>query len=71
MVRCKDFEYKAVYAGKRIQGHENDWVYEVYYKGHNFNFGHKFYTKKAAQAWVSAVVRNYKKERRMYEQSSV
>lgn len=63
MVRCKDFTYKWVWQNSRIQGMENYGYYEVWYKGHCFNFGRHFLSKKAAQKYVSAVVREYKKRK--------
>lgn len=63
MVRVKDFKYTVRRTGTRITG-EAQYLWHVSYKDQDFDFGHRFTTKRQAQEWVSAIVRNYKEGRR-------
>ena len=54
---CKDFTIKGEWAGSRIEGQENLWIYRIYYKGQEIKQKYPATTKTEARAVISAKVR--------------
>ena len=57
MIRKKDFCIKGHYAGKNIQGHENDYEYTVYCVKNGRAVESGFSSRTAADKWLSENVR--------------
>ena len=56
-ILVKDFEIKSSNAGMRLQGYENTWKYEVFYKPTGKKVDKVFYHRHEAQAWISRTVK--------------
>ena len=56
-IKCKDFTIKGEWAGSRIAGQENLWIYRVYYNGKEIKQKYPATTKTEAKAFISASVR--------------
>lgn len=53
-IKCKEFTFKCRPTGSRLQGMENTWQYDIYFRGKRVGTAR---TKKEAQKWVSAKVK--------------
>ena len=67
MILKKDFGIRGYYAGKNIQGHENDYEYVVFCKKNGRVVGSGFPTKSAADRWLSKNIRTAKELQRRAE----
>lgn len=54
-IKCKEFTFKCRRTGNQLKGFENQWCYDVYFRGHLV--ADRFNTKKDAQKWVSENVK--------------
>ena len=56
-IKCKDFEIRGEWAGSRLEGQENLWIYRIYYKGQPVRTKYPAHTKAEARAIISEKVR--------------